>query len=191
MGQITRRQILDLDNALAAVEHIPAAVRFTLWVARTRDRVQALVREIRERGRVPEAVGRVYADYESARIACARVNALRDEKRQPVCDAEGQFVIQDNGAFQRAITTLQQSDRFREAYAAVQRQRTEWEQWVAEPMDVDLPGIAEAALPNTLTAAQVRPLLPWVEATPSAPRPGCGTEKVLDLPAPSGTIPGR
>ena len=172
MGQFTRRQILDLDNALAAVEHIPVSARFALWIARTRDRAQALAREIRERGRIPEAVSRVYADYESARIACARVNAIHDEKRQPVCDADGQFVIQDNGAFQRAITVLQQSDRFREAYAAVQRQRIEWEQWVTAPVDVDLPGIPEGVLPNMLTAAQVRPLLPWVETAPSAPPPG-------------------
>lgn len=170
--QFTRRQILDLDNALVEIERIPAAARFTVWIARLRERAHDLVQEVRERGRVPEAVARVYADYESARIACARAHALKDGKGQPMSDATGQFVIADHTAFERAIGDLQQSERFREAFTAVQRQRAAWETWVTAPGDAwAWPTFPEAELPNTLTAALVRPLLLLLVSAPPPVEP--------------------
>lgn len=168
MGQFTRRQILDLDNALAEIERIPGSIRFTLWIARAREHVHARVREMRERGRLPEATARVYAAYESARIACARQHALKDTRKEPVCDADGQFVIADYAAFERAVQEIQASEPFREACTAVDRQRETWTQWMQESIAVDLPALPEAFLPNTLTGAQVRPLLPWIASAVAA-----------------------
>lgn len=167
---LTRRQLLDIDNALAEIERHPGPVPFTLWVARCREQLAQPVAEIRQRGRLKDDLARAYSDYESARIVLARQHAAKDATtHRPIEDGSGRFVIADHGAFEAAVEALQK-DQFAAVYAAVQAQRQEWERWVDDPQPasppVALPSISAQFLPNTLTGALLRPLLPLVVDLP-------------------------
>lgn len=170
---VTRRDLLNLDNALAELEHLPASPAFALWISDAREVLAEPVVAMRNRGLVPNATATVYADYESARIELGREHAKKDAHGHPVQDTSGNFVITDHGAFEAAINVLRQDDRWREAYDAVAAQKDEWNAWMddaaADTLVARVPSVAMADLPKTLTAGLITPLKPFLLRPAPAP----------------------
>lgn len=173
---VTRRDLLDLNNACVTLEHLPVPPAFALWITDVREALADAVAEMRTRGKVPEATALVYADYESARIALLREHAKLDPRtQQPVVDADGHFVLDDHTQTDAALQALRQDDRWREAYEAVVRQKAEWGGWMAEPAADALvraiPALAMDMLPPTLTAELIKPLKPFLRRGTTPPPP--------------------
>lgn len=177
---LTRRNLLDIDNVLAQIEHVPGDRRFTLAVARLRARVLPVVAAIRAQGRLPDALAKQYMDYDAERLRLSRAWALKDDHGQPVQDATGTFVLRSTTDFERDLRTVQESEPHRGPYREVEQIKAQWNAWVEEPADelgeAPLPTIPFDVMPPQVTAAHLRPLLPVLDGVDETTDPLGKTE---------------